>query len=147
MRRRATPCNRSAHLNNRWAEQDPTVEGGGQPALRPPEGCVPVRGARGSARSAGRSASRIRAGIERGQLTQQELADRAKLDRKTIVRPVSVPVRLGAATSARERIRELGSKRGGEISRTRRSLLPAWPHGSSPTHPTSTSSSRASSRT
>src|SRR4051812_26376078 len=114
MRRRATPCNRSALLNNRWAEQDPTVEGGGQPALRPPEGCVPVRGARGSARSAGSAPAASALASSAGHLTQQELADRAKLDRKTIVRPVGVPVRLGAATPACERIRELGSQRGGE---------------------------------
>jgi hypothetical protein len=44
LRRRDTPCNRSALSTNRWAEQDPRVEGGGQPALRPPAGCVPVRG-------------------------------------------------------------------------------------------------------
>jgi hypothetical protein len=33
MRRRDTPCNRSAHLNNRWAEPHPTVKAeGNRPA-------------------------------------------------------------------------------------------------------------------
>ena len=62
MRRRDTPCNRSAHSNNRWAEPHPTVKAeGNRPATTRPQRVCRCGGARGSARAAGRSAGRIRA--------------------------------------------------------------------------------------